>query len=75
MIIKIAVLILSMSLLSFFQIRQIYKNEGLKAAIAYSLFMALAILVGTLLIADIQLAGQSAVSRLFEPLGKAVNGD
>ncbi len=75
MIINIAALILSMSLLSFFQIRQIYKNEGLKAAIVYSLFMALAILVGTLLIADFQLVGQSVVGRLFEPLGKAMNGD
>lgn len=75
MIIKIAVLILFMSLLSFFQIRQIYKNEGLKAAIAYSLFMVLVIFVGTLLIADFQPVAQSAVSRLFEPLGKAVNGD
>ncbi len=75
MIIKIAVLILFMSLLSFFNIRQIYKNEGLKAAIAYSLFMVLVIFVGTLLVADLQPVAQSAVSRLFEPLGKAVNGD
>ncbi len=75
MIIKITALILSLSLISFFQIRQIYKTEGLKAAIAYSLFMVLAILVGTLLVADLQPVAQSAVSRLFEPLGKAVNGD
>ncbi|OPX42649.1 hypothetical protein CLHUN_34710 [Ruminiclostridium hungatei] len=75
MIIKIIALILFMSLISFFQIKQIYKKEGLKAALAYSLFMALAVLVGTLLLADFQLTGQSAVARLFEPLGKAVNGD
>jgi|GEM_PF-6858821 len=75
MIMKIIALILFMSLISFFQIRHIYKNEGIKAAVAYSLFMALAALVGALLIADFQLVGQSAIARLFEPLGKAVNGE
>ncbi|EMS73318.1 hypothetical protein [Ruminiclostridium cellobioparum] len=74
MIAEIFVLIIIMGAISFFQIRQIYKDDGLKAVMVYSLFMGLATLVGALLLAGLQLQGQSVVDRLFEPIGKAVSG-
>jgi hypothetical protein len=74
MIAEIFVLIIIMGTISFFQIRQIYKDDGLKAVMVYSLLMGLATLVGALLLAGLQLQGQSVVDRLFEPIGKAVGG-
>ncbi len=74
MIAEIFVLIIIMGAICFFQIRQIYRNDGLKAALVYSLFMVLATLVGALLLAGLQLQGQTVVDRLFEPLGKAIIG-
>ncbi len=74
MIFKIAGLIISMGLISFLQIRHMYKKEGIKAVLIYALLMTIATVVGSLLIAGVELQGQSVIDRLFEPIGKAVLG-
>lgn len=74
MILKMSVLIVFMGILSFWQIRHIFKKDGIKEALVYVLLMSLATIVGALLIAGVQLEGQSVIVRLFEPIGKAVLG-
>ncbi|MDF2985802.1 MAG: hypothetical protein K0R50_1312 [Eubacterium sp.] len=74
MIFEVAGFISLMGLLSFLQIRHMHKKEGIKAVLVYALFMTIATVIGSLLIAGVQLQGQSVIDRLFEPIGKAVLG-
>lgn len=75
MIFKIAVFITFMGLLSYLQIKHIYKKDGIKTVLVYALIMSIAAIIGSLLIAGVQIQGQSVVDRLFEPIGKAVMGE
>lgn len=75
MIFKISGFIILMGLVSFFQTRQIMKKEGVKEAVTYIFLMCLAVLIGSLLIAGVDIPSQVAVSKLFAPIGKAVLGE
>lgn len=75
MIFKIAGLLIFMGLLSYFQIKQIYIKDGGKAVLAYVLLMSLAALIGSLLIAGVEIPSQVSISKIFEPIGKAVLGE
>lgn len=75
MIFKIAGLIIFMVLLSYFQIKHILNKDGVKAVLAYILLMSLAALIGSLLIAGVELPSQVSISKIFVPIGKAVLGE
>ncbi len=75
MIFKISGLIILMGLISWVQIRWIARKDGAKGVAVYLCFMGLVVLVGILLIAGVEIPSQAAVSKLFEPLGKAVLGE
>jgi hypothetical protein len=75
MIVFISGFIIFAGLLSYFQIRYILQKEGIKEAVAYLLLMSLAVMIGSLLIAGVKIPSHNVlISKIFEPVGKAILG-
>lgn len=62
-------------LLSYFQIRSILAKGNKKEACVYGFLMGLAAVIGSLLIAGVEIPSPNIVfTKIFEPIGKAVLG-
>lgn len=75
MIFEIAGFVVFIVLLSFFQIWHSIRNAGAKEVAVYILFMTVACVIGCLLIAGVEIPSQTAVSKIFIPIGKALLGE
>lgn len=75
MIVRISELMVSIGLLSYFQIRQLLTKKDKKGILAYGFLMSLAAVVGALLIAGVDIPRQTLLIKIFEPIGKAVLGE
>ncbi len=75
MIAKISVFLVIVGLLSYFQMRRIRSKGDKKGALAYCFLMSLAAVVGVMLIAGVKMPSQSTLTKIFEPIGKAVLGE
>ena len=74
MITAIAGFLISLVLVSCFQLKHISAKEGAKGVFAYVLLMSLAAVIGALLIAGVEIPRQSLTIRIFEPIGKYLLG-
>lgn len=75
MIAALLIFLIFTGILSYFQIRRLLPKEGIKAVVVYSFFMSLAFVLGALLIAGVKIPSHNVlVSRIFEPIGKAILG-
>lgn len=73
MITLILLFLLLISVVSYFQLRYIWHKEGKKEAVLYSFLMALAAVVGSMLIAGIPVPNPNDyITMIFEPIGKAI---